>query len=215
MIIGITGLKRSGKDTIADYIKDKYNYKKMALADSLKKACQEIFLFDDDQLWGDKKDLIDARYNTTPRKILQVVGSELFQFDIYNYIPEISKAVPLRMLWVNRVLLEIYKMQNKAPIHSTEKMYQGYFGEDKELDIVISDVRFPHEALAIQKFNGIVIKVIRNGLKVDDHISEKSVDDIQCEYTIINDGTIKDLYNKVNHVLWLVKNDRKRIKLER
>ena len=101
VLIGLTGKKRSGKDTVADYLKDEVGFFKYALADPMKKACEEIFYMDESQLWGDRKEEIDPRYGVTPREIMQVFATELFQFDIYKKIPNLT--VPPRMLWINMV----------------------------------------------------------------------------------------------------------------
>ena len=41
-IIGLAGLARSGKDTVADYIESKYGYKKFVLSDVLKDELRSI-----------------------------------------------------------------------------------------------------------------------------------------------------------------------------
>ncbi len=42
MIIGIFGKKGHGKDTIADYLVDNYNFHKLSYAEPIKKICREI-----------------------------------------------------------------------------------------------------------------------------------------------------------------------------
>jgi len=44
-IIGITGYKRHGKDTLGDYLVKYHGYTKIAFADALKEACRNIFDF--------------------------------------------------------------------------------------------------------------------------------------------------------------------------
>ena len=41
-IIGLAGLARSGKDTVADYIESKYDYKKFVLSDVLKDELKNV-----------------------------------------------------------------------------------------------------------------------------------------------------------------------------
>ena len=61
MIVGITGLAGSGKDTAADFLVKNHGFVKVALADVLKRACKEFFAFTDEQLWGpsEKRNAID------------------------------------------------------------------------------------------------------------------------------------------------------------
>lgn len=187
MIIGVVGKKRSGKDTIGDYLVKKYGFIRMGLADPIKEACKHIFLMEDDQLWGGKKEVIDERYGVTPREILQVMGTELFQYDIYNHLPKLMEKVPPRTLWINRFVL-MYKA-------TKEKI-------NNEPDVVISDVRFKHEAKRIYKMGGKLIKVVRPGLKNDDtHASEQELDKIHNVFIIHNDKTIADLLKKVDRYI--------------
>ncbi len=41
IIIGLTGLARSGKDTVADYIAEKYDFKVFTMSDTLKSECMK------------------------------------------------------------------------------------------------------------------------------------------------------------------------------
>jgi dephospho-CoA kinase len=51
-MIGICGKKFHGKDTIANYLIQRFGFTKVSLADPLKKGVQEIFGLTDNQLWG-------------------------------------------------------------------------------------------------------------------------------------------------------------------
>jgi hypothetical protein len=71
-IIGILGRSRSGKDTIANIIKDKYpEYEICRFAQPIKNALKEIYGFTYDQLESDCKESIDSRYGITPREAMQ------------------------------------------------------------------------------------------------------------------------------------------------
>lgn len=67
---------------------------------------------------------------------------------------------------------------------------------------VITDVRFPNEAEAIEMRKGFVIRVVRPGYDsgTPEHESETALDD-QKFYTITNDGTLADLEEKVQAML--------------
>src|SRR5579863_3132559 len=54
VIIGITGRKRSGKDTVGNYLVEHYGFVKVSFADTLKEACKIIFGFSDEQVYGDE-----------------------------------------------------------------------------------------------------------------------------------------------------------------
>ena len=45
---------------------------------SFQKVCKIIFDFDDDQLYGDKKDFIDYRWKCTPSKMFPIYRNRPF-----------------------------------------------------------------------------------------------------------------------------------------
>jgi len=66
--------------------------------------------------------------------------------------------------------------------------------------VVFSDVRFPNEADAVREMGGIVVRVVRPGFEngVDpSHPSESQVDDLGHEFTVLNDGTLAQLENRL------------------
>src|SRR6266404_2066963 len=68
MLVGLSGLAGSGKDTAADHLVAKHNFVKVSLADPLKRMCRDAFDFTDDQLWGpsEKRNAPDERYRRKP-----------------------------------------------------------------------------------------------------------------------------------------------------
>ena len=91
MIIGIIGKKRSGKDTIGDYLTKYYGFTSYSFANPIKLASKHLFGFTDDQLYGDLKDEIDYNWGVTPRTVFQIIGTEIFQQDMLRRIPELQK----------------------------------------------------------------------------------------------------------------------------
>jgi len=67
MIIALSGLSGTGKDTAADILVRNHGFVKVSLADPIKRICRDVFDFTDDQLWGpsESRNAPDKRY---PRK---------------------------------------------------------------------------------------------------------------------------------------------------
>jgi hypothetical protein len=83
MIIGIMGKKKSGKDTLANYIIQKYNFTKKSFAYPLKKICSYLFhipfySFESQEL----KECILDEWKMSPRQIMQKVGTDMFRDQI-------------------------------------------------------------------------------------------------------------------------------------
>lgn len=78
-VIGIGGLKKSGKNAVADILVRDHGYVLFAWADTLKGACRLVFGFTEEQVNGDLKEIVDAFWGLTPREVMQKVGTEGFR----------------------------------------------------------------------------------------------------------------------------------------
>lgn len=74
-IVGIAGPARSGKDTLADTFKEA-GFRRFALADPMKEHLARVFDWSIDHLYGDLKDVVDPKWGFSPRKALQLYGTE-------------------------------------------------------------------------------------------------------------------------------------------
>jgi uridine kinase len=78
MLIGITGHKGSGKDTVAGMMPDHCIIK--SFSEPLKSALQTIFMFTDEQLYRKEKEIPDPKwFGCTPRSAMQYIGTELLR----------------------------------------------------------------------------------------------------------------------------------------
>jgi hypothetical protein len=185
VLIGFLAKKHSGKDTVADYLVNENNFEKMSLATPLKKAIGILFGFSDDQLYGNLKEDIDERWGTSPRIVMQYLGTEVFRHSVNKIIPGINDDFWIRSLIVN---------------------YNNLLKSNPKLNVAVADVRFQNEVDGIHKNGGIIIKIVRPCInnEKDQHDSEKSIDKIEnYDELLVNDGSLEELYLKVNQ---LVKN---------
>jgi dephospho-CoA kinase len=175
-IIGICGFQGSGKDTLANILINKYNYKKLSFASSLKDIVSVIFNWDRNLLEGITdnsrkwREEIDPWWskrlnipNLTPRYILQTIGTDVFRDCFHSQI------------W----------------IASLERKLDKY---DK---IVIPDCRFLNEIELIRNKGGTMIRIDRNNSH-SHHISETEWTKADFDIIIDNSGTIEELEKKLN-----------------
>jgi hypothetical protein len=179
-IIGITGQKFSGKDTLGSHFVKNYNYEQIAYADALKDAVKCIFDFDDEQLYGSKKEEIDEFWGTTPRQVLQFVGTDLFRNHTHELMPNVGKDI-----WIQVVKRKIMNKMKKNP----------------NVCFVITDARFHNEVDVVKQLGGTVIKLRRNTGCQDNHESETLIDSLPADYEFENNGSKEELYEKVMKVL--------------
>jgi hypothetical protein len=180
-IIAICGYKRSGKDTIAEYLTKNYNYNHYKITDKLRKVVQLLFNLNDND-YEKNKEINDTRWNATPRKIMQFIGTEVFQYKIQELIPNISRNFWIKSLLSDELLDNINNNNHK---------------------IVISDLRFIHEYENLKQLNIplVVIKVTNNKIKnIDNHISETEHLKIPIDYEIENNDTLQQLYDNINKI---------------
>lgn len=138
MIIGMSGLAGSGKDTTANIIMKNYdNWVKTSFAKSMKDAVAAMYGLPREMLEGDTKESREWREQPvdfwedkfeikglTPRKILQNFGTEL----VRNHLNQ--------NFWVYRTEYELKKLTSKGK------------------NVIITDVRFPNEAEMIRSLGG-------------------------------------------------------------
>lgn len=185
-LIGIVGQKRCGKDTIADYLIKNNSFQRYSFADPIKRGAMEMFGFTEAQMWGsaEDKETVDPRWGISPRRMLQLMGTELFQFDITKHLTEDEFPIG-REVWVHRFKLWYEDQTKKLTINDN-------------FNVVIADVRFIHEAKAIHQMGGEIWRVERPSIiSTDLHASEKEQLEIEADVTIINDSGLEELYIKI------------------
>lgn len=167
-IIGITGLARSGKDTLADYLVNDHGFIKLSFAAPIRAFVADITGFPLSAMEdGPEKELpLDWLDGQTPRHLMQTVGTEWGR----NMID--------RDLWIKVVEQKIRQARR-----------EGATG------VVVSDVRFDNEADFIHDWHGgAVVKVERRGaVKVGAHASENGVSAALVDVVVDNNGPLHNL----------------------
>ena len=204
MIIGITGLISSGKDTAADYLIRFHGFKKLSYAGTLKDCVASIFSWDREMLEGTTQSSREWREEVddwwakrlnmphlTPRWVLQYWGTEVARKNFHNDI------------WVASV-------ENK--LRNTND------------NVVITDCRFKNEVDAIKKAGGMTLRIERgvqpNWLNfatdynitqnpqalaelIDQniHASEYSSVGLKYDHMVDNNKTIDDLHKNIQSII--------------
>jgi hypothetical protein len=203
MIIGVCGFIGSGKDTVADYLQNFYEFRRESFASTLKDAVSSVFGWDRTMLEGRTKEAREWREQVdtwwaerldmptlTPRWVLQYWGTEVCRRGFHDDI------------W-------IASLENKL--------------RNSKDHVVISDCRFPNEIEAIRKAGGIIVWVQRgdlpdwyddavlasqgnnlglNSMKMSKiHASEWAWLASRFDAIIDNNGSIDDLYKQVEQLV--------------
>lgn len=171
-IIALTGSRRAGKDTLANLLVSRHNYVNLKIAGRIKECAKVLFGFSDEQLEV-QKDEVDARWGVSPRRALQVLGTEIVQGHMGVLLPGIG-----RRFWIQSFVTQ------DVPSH------------DK---IVVTDVRFMHEYEELARLGALTVRIERPGAvahdeAIDSHSSETEMQGIPAEVVLVNDGSPEDLY---------------------
>lgn len=175
--IGLSGWARSGKDTVADYIIEKYGFTKAAFAQPIREALVRLNPkitvggFNQASLatavksfgWESLKDVsVDVR--PLMQRLGTEVGREMFGDDF----------------WVETAL-------DRIPDGSK---------------VVFSDARYPNEADAIRDLGGKIYRIEREGVgPANGHASEIALNDYDFDDRIDNSGTVEELYSQIDRVI--------------
>jgi len=213
ILIGLVAPKRSGKDTAANYLCSSYGFKKYNFADPLKNGIREIFGFTYEQLEGDDKEKIDSFWGVSPRELFQKIGTELFQYELPKIVHQFKDYD--RTFWVKCFerwylsQLETYRINklywsNGVFDNILRDIPSNLFETSKpNFRVVVSDVRFIHEANKIKEMGGILIKISRETKENDYnvHSSETENQSIECDYIIENNGFMIDMYEQFDDIM--------------
>ena len=122
----------------------------------------------------------------TVRNFLQKLGTDGLRDGLHENV------------WVNALMSDY----TPDDVQWADGSLGGYEPGTEFPNWVITDTRFPNEADAIRKKDGILIRVERPGVKpVNNHASETSLDDYNFDHYIPNDGTVEDLAEKIKDIL--------------
>lgn len=171
-VIGLVGKLQSGKTTSGDFILDFFKFKP-CVRTSFANLLKEMIL----KAGLCTEEELWGHKTEFSRLMLQKIGTEIIRNQVD---PD---------FWIKRMIQEIEFFNQK----------------DSDTTIVIDDVRFINEAELIKSYNGTLIRINRPSLNQTGsehkHASEVEQDKIHADYNIINNGSLEDLRQQINHIL--------------
>jgi hypothetical protein len=180
-LIGVSGLKGSGKTTLANYLVQNYGCTRVPFAAPIKDMLAALGLTDE-QLNGSEKEIkIDLLCGNSPRFAMQTLGTEWGRMMIGEKI------------WIN----------------AWRKKVETFWLGRSDQPVVCDDVRFPNEVALIKAMGGRVIRVSRPECKTSDHPSEALIETLDVDYAIANTGTLFDLRKKLEGAVNVLKQQKK------
>lgn len=205
ILIGMTGLARSGKDTVADYLVKEYGFVKMSLAGPLKEMARRI-----DPIIGYDLEAIEYKGNfgeavrrdltdVTPVRLVDALD-RLGEDEVKARFPEYRNF--LVKLGTDGIRHVDDSFWIDLAMSGIEDELMGGSGR-----VVVTDVRFQNEADAIitQGWGGFTSSrlwnVDRPGLTRDGSSTEALAGKLGEDVVIHNDGTLLKLGKQVDKLI--------------
>lgn len=184
MIIGLTGKKGSGKDTVGSYLVEQHGFVRVSFAEPLKSSVAALFDLPVKQI---------EKWKNDPHAVVAlglkvedgwILGDEMaFRAFLQRYGTEAHREQFGDDFWVE---------QGKRAIRDAKSL--GAAG------IVVTDVRFDNEADAIRSMGGSIVRVFRPEAERgdDSHASEQLP---QADFALVNTGTFEYLYDQARRYI--------------
>jgi len=168
-LVGLCGVAGSGKNTLADEMTKNLGYEQRALAEPIRRS-----------LYALNPDVVKS--DGTIERVQEIVDS-------------IGWDEAKRKHTEIRELLQKFGTEAGRDVHGENVWVDALFNNFHGEKLVVTDVRFPNEAKAIQDRGGIIVRITREGYTpINAHVSEIAYTD--QDYILVNEGTPEDLYKK-------------------
>jgi len=172
-ILGLTGPKGSGKDTVAQIIKSKYiDVESIAFADPIKTVMQDLFKLDrvDNSQYDQFKRTnlhyrVDGSDFVIPgRRMVREIGMLMRRYDDNQFIDYVKHTI----------------------MNLPDKIW------------IVTDMRFDNEYMVLKSIGAKIVKINRPTFDYDGHISERGFDDFLVDHILMNDGNLEYLNMRVD-----------------
>jgi hypothetical protein len=197
MIIGLGYKKRMGKDTVADYLVENYNFKKIAFADGVRSAVEEVFGFTQEQMLGDNtKEKTDPFWGFSPRYAATNLG-------------ELMKKIHPNV-WTIKTFKQIDEWTaNGEDVVVTDMRFFIEYDGLRERDATLVNVYRPFIMKShYSQFELTQYKYLDRLIWTKKHVSETQLDEkiIDFDHFIWNDeeGNLERVYDQVEELIHLI-----------
>lgn len=168
--IALCGKIRSGKDTVADVLQDRYGFERFKFSQGIWDVLETA--------WNIK----DEPNTEKPRKMLQDVGQKLREVD--------------EMVWINYTLHQVAEIDGIRDVVITDLRQPNEYKALKDTGFYIVRINADtDERIARAKAQGDIFEA-----QDLFHETESHVDGFEVDFEINNDGTFQELNQQIDEV---------------
>ena len=213
-VVAISGWKRSGKDTAANYLVEEYGYTRVAFADVLKDMVAEEYNiprnYCDDP---DKKESALEQYPVNPQDAFSTAIVNLMHGEFRTLAGKKPSSTSEQLYWTPRALCILKGSVNRSVTSKfwTQRainIVRTFLTEDAlrdlECNFVISDLRYKSEVAQLREAFGddlVTIRVNRFDTCESTDASERDLDDGQFDIVIENKESLSAFLRKLENGL--------------
>lgn len=193
-VLAISGWRKSGKDTSADFLVREYGYTKLSFAEKLKDMVSTTY-------GVPRGDLDSQSRKEMPLYNLPVVPTDAFTVRIQEQLKDELKSG----YWTPRALC-ILEGSIKRAVHPNfwvKAVASEILSAPSNQKFVISDMRYTSEAdtLRILLPTLITVRIDRFDTIETLDPSERDLDEYKFDIELGNKGTVEELYTTLGHVI--------------
>jgi len=176
MILGLTGLKGSGKDTAAKYLVEKHGWVNVKFADTLKNMIR-LMLSEAQYSKEMIERYVEGDLKETP--LGGVFGTRDCRHLMVTLGTEWGRDLVSPNIWIDIARAKI----------------EGHIANGK--NVVITDLRFANELALLKSMDAITARVERGLTNTSNHPSETFISQMDVGYILQNNKTIEHLHSAI------------------
>jgi hypothetical protein len=180
-VVGICGYATVGKDSVAAHLATRHGYVHASFADRIRAFASFV-----DPVVGVRCGFVPSADSLLVR-YSEALG-ELGYTEAKRRYPRLRQFLVSLGEGARRFIAPDVWLDAVLP--------PGYSGPE----LVVSDVRYPNEGKRVKELRGVTIRVDRPGVEPANEHEAKHTLEIEVDAVIVNDGTLEQLYAKVDDV---------------
>ncbi len=184
MLIGLSGLPFNGKGTVAKRLAEAHGFRHTKMAGALKNMLRVMLReagVDDEMI----ERMIEGDLKETPQPML---GNRTPRWAMQSLGTEWGRDCITPTLWGDIWQLGVIRQLEAGK------------------SVVVDYVRFADEQARVKRLGGFIVLVAGRSEAASGHASDK-MDWLEPDYTILNDGSLRDLDLKVDNLLKRMQKD--------
>ena len=225
LVISISGLQGSGKDTVASYLLQRFQGKRLVFAEPVKDVVAALFNYDrfkleglnkQDRRWRETSDVWWSKIlkipNFTPRKAMTYIGTDILRryfcdkIHVYNLLSKLDNSEhQLYIITDTRHHIEFDALEhiNHYLIHDEAVVIKVLVRKPDIPEWQESAIRYNNATSFFKNIYQFFWKYSRKANIINKNIHSSEYEHVSEQYEVIieNDGTLLDLYTKVDNQL--------------